>query len=156
MKKKVAKLVLWSPMTRVIVDEDATYDEIVEAAREKFLDKIKYEYLENIEDVIDDLEVPYDPNTDGEGKVFIKCTVPTAYQESSIRMFGLPTKRSLDGSISIESEFDSVGEARLHLVDRAAIIAETAEEFEKLVEGINHCGVLPYDAAIAYIETKVK
>lgn len=61
MKKKVAKLVLWSPITRVVVDEDATYDEIVEAARERFREKANSEYYENIEDVIDDLEMPYDP-----------------------------------------------------------------------------------------------
>ena len=62
--KKVAKLVLWSPMTRVIVDEGATYDEIVVAAKEKFRDKLVWEYEENIEDVIDDLEMPYDTEED--------------------------------------------------------------------------------------------
>lgn len=60
-KKKVAKLVLWSPMTRVIVDEDVTYDEIVEAARDKFKGKLDWEYEANIEEVLDDEECPYDP-----------------------------------------------------------------------------------------------
>lgn len=61
MKKKVAKLVLWSPMTRVVVDEDATYDEIVEAARGKFKGKLDWEYEANIEEVLDDEECPYNP-----------------------------------------------------------------------------------------------
>ena len=60
-KKRVAKLVLWSPMTRVVVDEDATYDEIVEAAKQKFRDKLVWEYEANIEEVLDDEECPYDP-----------------------------------------------------------------------------------------------
>ncbi len=59
-----AKLVLWSPMTRVIVSDDATYDEIIKAAKDRFFEKLRDEYEENIEDVIDDQECPYDPEHD--------------------------------------------------------------------------------------------
>lgn len=55
---KVAKLVLWSPMVRVVVEDDATYDEIVNAAKMKFYTTLVSDYKENIEDVIDDLECP--------------------------------------------------------------------------------------------------
>jgi hypothetical protein len=58
MKKKVAKLVLWSPMTRVVVNEDTSYEEIIEAAKSKFKVILENDYTENIEDVIDDLECP--------------------------------------------------------------------------------------------------
>jgi hypothetical protein len=56
--KKVAKLVLWSPMTRVVVNEDTSYEEIIEAAKSKFKVILENDYTENIEDVIDDLECP--------------------------------------------------------------------------------------------------
>lgn len=61
---KIAKLVLWSPMTRVVIDDegltaDQIYDAAVEAAQFNFLDKIHDEYRDHIEDVIDDLEMPY-------------------------------------------------------------------------------------------------
>jgi hypothetical protein len=56
---KVAKLVLWSPMVRVVVEDDATYEEIIEAARGKFNIVLADEYEENIEEVMDDLECPY-------------------------------------------------------------------------------------------------
>lgn len=59
-----AKLVLWSPVTRVIVPDDATEEEIMKAAKDKFFEKLRDEYLENIEDVIDDEECPYDPEHD--------------------------------------------------------------------------------------------
>lgn len=56
---KVAKLVLWSPITRVVVEEDATYEQIIEAARSRFQTILDNDYSENIEDVIDDEEYPY-------------------------------------------------------------------------------------------------
>lgn len=56
---KVAKLVLWSPMVRVVVDEDASYEQIVEEAKHKFIEVLNSEYEQHIEDVIDDEEVPY-------------------------------------------------------------------------------------------------
>lgn len=61
---KVAKLVLVSLMTRVVVDEDATYEEVIEAARPRFIPKITDELFENIEEVFDDKECPYDAKFD--------------------------------------------------------------------------------------------
>lgn len=56
---KVAKLVYWSPVTRVVVDENATYEEIVEAAKSKFQIILDKYYEESIERVVDDFEMPY-------------------------------------------------------------------------------------------------
>lgn len=56
--KKVAKIVCISLMTRVIVDEDATDEQIAELAKGKFIEKIEGELLENLEDVYDDEECP--------------------------------------------------------------------------------------------------
>jgi hypothetical protein len=61
---KVAKLVYLSMVTRVIVDEDAREEEIVEAARNRFIDKINTELGENTEEIEDDIECPYDPDLD--------------------------------------------------------------------------------------------
>lgn len=56
---KVAKLVCFSLMTRVIVDENATEDEIIAACYPKIQDKIDNRELEdNIESIEDDEEVP--------------------------------------------------------------------------------------------------
>ena len=59
-----AKLVYLSLMTRVVVEDDADDEIVMDVARQKFADKIQYEYLENVEDIQDDLEMPYDEETD--------------------------------------------------------------------------------------------
>jgi hypothetical protein len=55
---KVAKIVCISLMTRVIVDENATDEQIVELAKGKFIEKIEGELLENLEGIYDDEECP--------------------------------------------------------------------------------------------------
>lgn len=60
MKKKVAKLVTVSLMTRVIVDEDATEQEIMELAYPKLCENFSDAPFEHIEEIVDDLEVPFD------------------------------------------------------------------------------------------------
>lgn len=54
----VAKLVYYSLVTRVLVDENATDEEIIEASKDKILDKVNNELGENLEDIIDDIEYP--------------------------------------------------------------------------------------------------
>lgn len=58
---KVAKLVYMSMVTRVIVDEDATEDQIIQASKDSFIEKVRNELGENLEEIVDDEEVPYDP-----------------------------------------------------------------------------------------------
>jgi len=59
---KVAKLVYVSFLTRVVVEDTATDDEILDIARPKFIDKVRTELHENLEEIINDTEVPYNPN----------------------------------------------------------------------------------------------
>ncbi len=57
---KVAKLVYASFVTRVVVDENATEEEILEASRQKFIEKVQTELGENVDEIQDDIEIPYD------------------------------------------------------------------------------------------------
>lgn len=63
---KVAKLVKVSLMTRVVVDSNATEREILEKCQGVFTEKIDYELSENLEEIVDDTECPYDPEHDGD------------------------------------------------------------------------------------------
>ena len=64
MADKVAKLVYMSMATRVIVNQDATEEQILEVARSKFIEKCRTDLGDNIEEIVDDEECPYDPATD--------------------------------------------------------------------------------------------
>lgn len=55
---KVAKLVYYSFVTRVIVDEKAYDDEIIRTSKRKILEKVNNELSENLEDIVDDEECP--------------------------------------------------------------------------------------------------
>jgi hypothetical protein len=58
---KVAKLVYISLATRVVVDENASEEEILNAARPNFTTKVQDELGEHLEEILDDEECPYDP-----------------------------------------------------------------------------------------------
>lgn len=60
---KIAKLVYVSLMTRVVVDEGATDEEIMELAVPKLSENFMNAPFENLESIIDDIECPYE---DGE------------------------------------------------------------------------------------------
>ena len=57
---KVAKLVSCSLMTRVLVDENATVEEIIRNSKHRFVNIINNELGSNIEDIKDDEECPYE------------------------------------------------------------------------------------------------
>lgn len=57
--KKVAKLVTVVLTTRVVVDENASDENIFEAAREGLKTKAKEEMFENLDKIEDDTECPY-------------------------------------------------------------------------------------------------
>ncbi len=59
-------LITVSLMTRVVVDKDATEKDILEKARDKFIVKVHSELGENLEEIVEDTECPYDPETDKE------------------------------------------------------------------------------------------
>jgi hypothetical protein len=56
---KAAKLVMVSLMTRVVVDDSATDEQILDEARTKFIEKVNTELGENLDDIYDDTECPY-------------------------------------------------------------------------------------------------
>ena len=51
---KVSKLLEYSITVRVIVDEEATYDEIIIASRPKVIDVVNNELGDNLIDIEDD------------------------------------------------------------------------------------------------------
>jgi len=59
-KKLVAKLVTFSFMTRVIVEEGTCDEDIVNLARPKIVAKVFNELNENLEEIVDDIECPFD------------------------------------------------------------------------------------------------
>jgi hypothetical protein len=56
---KVANLVWVSVVTRVIVDDNASEEEIMEIALPRLLGNLSENFLEHVEEIIDDLEVPF-------------------------------------------------------------------------------------------------
>ena len=60
MSKKVAKLVRVSLVTRVIVDADASESDILIQSQMKFIEQIANEIHENLEEIVDDTECPYE------------------------------------------------------------------------------------------------
>ncbi len=66
---KKALLVEFSLLVRVVVDEDATEDQIIEASYSKIQDKINNRELgDNLVSIEEDEEVPYGEAPSDEGK----------------------------------------------------------------------------------------
>ena len=61
---KKAMLVYTTFVTRVIVDENATDEEIIEAAAPKLAEQALYELSENIDEITFDEDCPYNPDHD--------------------------------------------------------------------------------------------
>lgn len=57
--RKKAVIVTAEVSTRIIVDEDATYDEIAEAAKKNLLANLAADYADNITDISNDIDLPY-------------------------------------------------------------------------------------------------
>jgi hypothetical protein len=55
---KKAKLVYYSFATRVVVDDNATDQDIIHESKRKILEKVSNELSENLEEIIDDEECP--------------------------------------------------------------------------------------------------
>ncbi len=62
---KVAKLVSCSLMTRVIVEENATEDDVIRTAKHRFVNIVNESLGDNIETIENDMECPYE-----EGEVY--------------------------------------------------------------------------------------
>lgn len=99
MNKKVAKLATVSFMTRVVVNENATNEEILNAARPKFAEKVATELGENLEEIVDDEECPFGVLLGDFYPAYIESIVVKYNEEFHENSGGNP--RSLD-----ESEVD--------------------------------------------------
>jgi len=55
---KVAKLVYYSFATRVVVEDDATEQDIITESKRRILEKVNNELSENLEEILDDEECP--------------------------------------------------------------------------------------------------
>ncbi len=56
---KVAKLVTVSPIVRVVVEESATDEQIVDAAQSQFFEIMRADIMEHLEEITDDTECPF-------------------------------------------------------------------------------------------------
>jgi len=57
---RIAKLVCVSLMTRIIVDEDATEEQMMEQARPQLIEKLQEDgLLDHVENIEDDEECPF-------------------------------------------------------------------------------------------------
>jgi len=59
---KVAKLVSVHPQVRVVVDESATEEQILDAAMPKLVAALREGRLANVDEIRDDTECPIHPN----------------------------------------------------------------------------------------------
>jgi hypothetical protein len=64
MSNKKAYLVKASFMTRVIAEEDAEERDIEELARDRIAMAAREDFFDNVEEVEEDEECPYNPETD--------------------------------------------------------------------------------------------
>ena len=68
---KKAFLVTANVTTRVVIDmpddgvlDEATFDKLVDKAKSRLIDNLSNDYYDCVEDVIEDTDMPYDPNND--------------------------------------------------------------------------------------------
>ena len=72
---KIAKLVSCSLMTRVIVEENATEDEVIRTSKHRFINIVNDSLGDNIETIEEDIECPYE-----EGEEYEVYWYPPWYQ----------------------------------------------------------------------------
>lgn len=85
-------------------------------------------------------------------KTIVKAIAPTAYQLKSLSYFGA-TKKHLDGSYSVEIEFNSKEDAISYLIERATSYYDEHEgQVNEHIKRIQDHGSLEIDAVTGYIE----
>ena len=68
---KKAFLVTANVTTRVVIDmpddgvlDETTFDKLVDKAKSRLIDNLSNDYYDCVEDVIEDTDMPYDPNNE--------------------------------------------------------------------------------------------
>ncbi len=64
----IAKLVITNIVTRVIVEDNATKDQILNAAKVLIIESINEDLEQHVEEIMDDTEQPYNNNNDVEAE----------------------------------------------------------------------------------------
>ena len=81
------------------------------------------------------------------------ATAPTTYQLNSVRQFGSPITSHRDGSHVFSQSFETEGEAKEYLKERAHLYYnDTEEELNEAIDDIEMYGCLSIDAVTASIE----
>lgn len=97
--EKIAKLVAVCLMTRVVVRDTATEDEIWAAAVPRLIDTLRKDGLENLEFIEDDTECPYSPRDDA-FTLLLKAPSGLSLPPRKRRLLGYQIE-STDGSHAI-------------------------------------------------------
>ena len=84
--------------------------------------------------------------------IHITAEVPTTYQYSSIRSFGMEVTKHFNGGYSARKEFKSREDAKAYLISRAENYAQHEYELIEMLEQIQERGCLTIDACTAYID----
>jgi len=82
----------------------------------------------------------------------IKIKVPTHYQFHSLIEFDLGFKEHPDGSFSTEKLFQTKEDAINYLLERASLLSDSPEQYNKWEEEILKYDQMTNDAAVAHIE----
>lgn len=89
-------------------------------------------------------------------KARITAKAPTGYQLGSLTAFGMPYKKNGNGSIIAMRDFESVGDAKAYLRERAEMYNDadpngSEERLTDMCRDIEDHGILHLDAATAII-----
>lgn len=85
-------------------------------------------------------------------KVKIIAKAPTPYQYNSLFALRIGFERQLDGSAIGIRHFDTIKEARKHLMEVAYDRIEDTNEYKNAIKMIKKYNCLDYDAVYAKIE----
>jgi len=86
-------------------------------------------------------------------KYRITAKVPTVYQLSSLRTFGMEVINLPTGAYYSEQDFDTIEEARQYMIDRATHYYDWDEEaLESAIDGIINHSMLTMDACTGRID----
>lgn len=85
-------------------------------------------------------------------KVKITASIPTSHTMNALSKFGLNNKANVDGTVTGELEFNSIEEAKAHLVARAEMHLDTEGELKDALNEINNYNYLRLSDVTADIE----
>jgi len=85
-------------------------------------------------------------------KTMIKAKIPTVHKLHALNSFGLGCHHNLDGSYEANRVFNSKEDAINYLLERASLLSDSPEQYNKWEEEILKYDQMTNDAAVAHIE----